>query len=260
MPDPNTVSTGVPQLDAALGGLYWGDNVVWELDDGGVLDPFVAGLLRDREQFNRIVFVRFEGDLEGPRAAYPDVEVLDARQGSAVAEPFSLLTAVREHARRAALGDDLRLARPPQRPLGRRRGAAVLHARLSHAARSVGGGLLVAHAVPPFGGPPSGRRRHDAVRPRAGRRSAPDRKGGRPPARGSGQRLPPASERFAPGAGGSAHRGTARGGAACDPHPTSSQPGRARASWRASRPVPSHRSSADGAGLPCTPSSSSPRD
>ena len=98
MPDPNTVSTGVPQLDAALGGLYWGDNVVWELDDGGVLEPFVAGLLRDREQFHRIVFVRFEGDLEGPRAAYSDVEVLDAREGSAVADPCSLLTAVREHA------------------------------------------------------------------------------------------------------------------------------------------------------------------
>jgi transcriptional regulator with XRE-family HTH domain len=99
MPDPNTVSTGVPQLDAALGGLYWGDNVVWELDERGVLEPFVAGLLRDREQFDRVVFVRFEGDLEVPRAAYSDVEVLDARQGSALADPSSLLTAVREHAR-----------------------------------------------------------------------------------------------------------------------------------------------------------------
>jgi transcriptional regulator with XRE-family HTH domain len=95
----NTVSTGDAQLDAALGGLYWGDNVVWEVDEQGVLEPFVAGLLRDREQFERVVFVRFEGDLEGPRVAYPGVEVLDAREGSEVADPGSLLTAVRELAR-----------------------------------------------------------------------------------------------------------------------------------------------------------------
>ena len=99
MTDPKTVSTGVPQLDAALGGLYWGDNVVWELDDGGVLEPFVAGLLRDREQFDRIVFVRFEDGGEDLRAPYPDAEVLDAGPGSAIADPGPLLAAVRECAR-----------------------------------------------------------------------------------------------------------------------------------------------------------------
>ena len=98
MTDPGTVSTGVPRLDAALGGLYWGDNVVWELDDGAVLDPFVAALLRNREQFDRIVFVRFEGDVDGLRAAHPDAEVLDARGESALADPLSLLAAVRERA------------------------------------------------------------------------------------------------------------------------------------------------------------------
>jgi transcriptional regulator with XRE-family HTH domain len=97
--DPQTVSTGVPQLDTALGGLYRGDNVVWELDDGGMLEPFVAGLLRDREQFDRIVFVRFEGDGEDLRARHPDAEILDARRGSALADPGPLLAAVREHAR-----------------------------------------------------------------------------------------------------------------------------------------------------------------
>jgi transcriptional regulator with XRE-family HTH domain len=96
--DPNTVSTGLPQLDAALGGLFRGDNVVWEFDEGGSLEPFVAALLRSREQFDRIVFVRFEGGMEGVRAAYPDTEVLDARKGSAIGDPGALLTAVREHA------------------------------------------------------------------------------------------------------------------------------------------------------------------
>ena len=34
----------------------------------GVLDPFVAALLRDRGQFDRTVFVRFEGNVDGLRA------------------------------------------------------------------------------------------------------------------------------------------------------------------------------------------------
>ena len=99
VPDPNTVSTGVPQLDAALGGLFWGDNVVWELDEAGSLEPFVADLLRGREQFDRIVFVRFEGDVDGLRAAHPDAEVLDARPGWPLGDPGPLLAAVRERAR-----------------------------------------------------------------------------------------------------------------------------------------------------------------
>lgn len=92
------MSTGVPQLDAALGGLFWGDNVVWELDEGASLEAFVSALLRGREQFDRIVFVRFEGDIEGLRTAYPDAEVLDARPRSTIGDPGPLLAAVRERA------------------------------------------------------------------------------------------------------------------------------------------------------------------
>ena len=99
MTDPNTVSTGVPPLDAALGGLFWGDNVVWELDDGGSLDPFVTALLRGREQFDRIVFVRFDGEVDGLRADNAGADVLDARPGSTLADPALLLAAVRERAR-----------------------------------------------------------------------------------------------------------------------------------------------------------------
>jgi transcriptional regulator with XRE-family HTH domain len=93
------VSTGVPPLDAALGGLFWGDNVVWEVDDGGSVDPFVAALLRGREQFDRIAFVRFEGDVDSLRAANAGADVLDARPGSPLADPGPLLAAVRECAR-----------------------------------------------------------------------------------------------------------------------------------------------------------------
>jgi hypothetical protein len=33
--DVETASTGIRELDLALGGLYWGDNVVWEPDESG---------------------------------------------------------------------------------------------------------------------------------------------------------------------------------------------------------------------------------
>jgi transcriptional regulator with XRE-family HTH domain len=59
----------------------------------------VAALLRGREQFDRIAFVRFEGDVDGLRAANAGADVLDARPGSPLADPKPLLAAVRECAR-----------------------------------------------------------------------------------------------------------------------------------------------------------------
>ena len=38
------VSTGVVTLDAALGELYWGDNVVWQLDGVASADPFYRAI------------------------------------------------------------------------------------------------------------------------------------------------------------------------------------------------------------------------
>jgi transcriptional regulator with XRE-family HTH domain len=97
-------STGVSELDAALGGLFWGDNVVWELEEGGSsLDPFVTAVMSAREQFSGVLFVKLEGDPERVRAAYPDVEVLDARVGGAhaIENAGELLIAVRERLQRA---------------------------------------------------------------------------------------------------------------------------------------------------------------
>ena len=42
--DLETASTGVAELDHALGGLYWGDNVVWEVEESGSVDPFVRAI------------------------------------------------------------------------------------------------------------------------------------------------------------------------------------------------------------------------
>jgi hypothetical protein len=38
------VSTGVATLDAALGELYWGDNVVWQLDGVASADSFYRAI------------------------------------------------------------------------------------------------------------------------------------------------------------------------------------------------------------------------
>jgi len=101
----DTASTGVTELDAVLGGLFWGDNVVWELEEGGSsLAPFITALMRARDQFSRVLFVRLGGeDPEQLRAIYPDVGVLDARVGGAhaIENAGELLMALRERLQRA---------------------------------------------------------------------------------------------------------------------------------------------------------------
>lgn len=97
---PDTASTGVVELDAALGGLFWGDNVVWELEEGAPFAPFVTALLSGRDQFSHVVLVKLDDDLEPLAAAYPDVEVLDARPGFAIENAGALLDAVRERVQR----------------------------------------------------------------------------------------------------------------------------------------------------------------
>ena len=37
---PTTASSGIPELDRALGGLFWGDNVVWEFEAVDDRRPF----------------------------------------------------------------------------------------------------------------------------------------------------------------------------------------------------------------------------
>ncbi|WP_259311098.1 XRE family transcriptional regulator [Capillimicrobium parvum] len=96
-----TASTGVAGLDAALHGLFWGDNVVWEVEEGGSLDAFLAAMLRARAQFDRVVFITVESDPEPLCAACPGAEVVDARPGCAIETAGELLSAVRERVQRA---------------------------------------------------------------------------------------------------------------------------------------------------------------
>jgi transcriptional regulator with XRE-family HTH domain len=82
--------SGIPTLDRALGGLYWGDNVVWELEEGVSLDPFVSALTATSESFDGMAHVAMSEGLAGP-----GLELIDARDGGELAQPQPLLEAVR---------------------------------------------------------------------------------------------------------------------------------------------------------------------
>ncbi len=83
--------SGVPSLDRVTGGFYWGDNVVWELEPGAELAPFSAALTAAAPGYARFARVALT---ELPEPA-DGIDVIDARDGSTLAQPQALLGAVR---------------------------------------------------------------------------------------------------------------------------------------------------------------------
>lgn len=102
------VSTGLDALDATLGGLYWGDNVVWLLD-GATTTPFYRAIASQEDAFDSKTRI----SLGGP-AQIGDVEgigLIEAGQGSDLVQPADLLLEIHRlchpHARRLLLFDSL---------------------------------------------------------------------------------------------------------------------------------------------------------
>ncbi len=62
------VSTGIDGLDAVLGELYWGDNVVWDLE-GGSAGPFYAAIASVKDVFETRTFISVGGSVQGAGAA-----------------------------------------------------------------------------------------------------------------------------------------------------------------------------------------------
>lgn len=94
----SAATTGIDELDDALGGLYWGDNVVWEAEETDVLEPFFAAVAASRDDYELRAYVtltRAPTELEG---VYPGVEVIDARPGTPLAQPRALVDAIRHAA------------------------------------------------------------------------------------------------------------------------------------------------------------------
>ena len=91
----NGANSGAAALDAALGGFFWGDNVVW-MEDGGSAAPFFRAVAGERRSFDRILWVAVERDPDSaPCARLPGVELLDARASSEIADLQSLLVELR---------------------------------------------------------------------------------------------------------------------------------------------------------------------
>src|SRR3954463_5145641 len=104
MTDDAAASTGVAALDAALDGLYWGDNVVWEAEDGAAVESFYGALSDQRDAYDCRAYVALSRDPEAVRAAYPGFDVFDARAGRALGRPAPLLQAIYERCDRADRG------------------------------------------------------------------------------------------------------------------------------------------------------------
>src|SRR5215472_12340443 len=93
-----TAATGVAELDRALGGLYWGDNVVWVWEGGEPSSQwlFYDAIAQRREDFGAAGYVVASTDPAEVTARWPWLEIVDARAGTPAASPRGLLEAARQ--------------------------------------------------------------------------------------------------------------------------------------------------------------------
>lgn len=87
----DTASTGIPALDGVLGGVFWGDNVVYEGGGHGTTTPFAAAAWAVAGTYDAATWVAL-GDLD---ASPPGATVLDATADGSLAKPGALLEALR---------------------------------------------------------------------------------------------------------------------------------------------------------------------
>ena len=99
----DSAGTGVAELDRALGGLYWGDNVVWVWEGGEPTSQelFYDAIAQRREDFGGTGYVVASSEPAEVKARWPWVEILDARSGAQVTSPRLLLEAIRRFCLRA---------------------------------------------------------------------------------------------------------------------------------------------------------------
>ena len=92
-------STGVVDLDRALHGLYWGDNVVFEPDSTDGAMPFFAAIAGHSEVYDHAAYVTLTLDPEKINRDYPSLGVIDARPHTPLAEAGALLNEVRRRSK-----------------------------------------------------------------------------------------------------------------------------------------------------------------
>lgn len=92
-------STGVADLDRALHGLYWGDNVVFEPDSTDTALPFFAAVAQEAEVYDQAAYVTLTLDPETIHRDYPGLGIIDARPDTPLAEAGALLNEVRRRSK-----------------------------------------------------------------------------------------------------------------------------------------------------------------
>ena len=92
-------STGVADLDRALHGLYWGDNVVFEPDSTDAAVPFFTAIAEHSELYDHAAYVTLTLDPEKINRDYPSLGVIDARPHTPLAEAGALLNEVRRRSK-----------------------------------------------------------------------------------------------------------------------------------------------------------------
>lgn len=102
------VSTGLDALDVVLGGLYWGDNVVWLLD-GAPIKPFYSAMARQSDAFDTRILISLGRPVEPYDVS--GLVVVDAGPDTELARPADLLFEIQRichpRARRLLLFDSL---------------------------------------------------------------------------------------------------------------------------------------------------------
>ena len=97
-----STGTGVAELDRALDGLYWGDNVVWVWEGS---DPpqqmFYDAIAQRRDDFGATGYVAASSDPAEIISRWPWLEIHDARKGTPITSPRHLLEAIRQFCARA---------------------------------------------------------------------------------------------------------------------------------------------------------------
>ena len=89
-----TASTGLAELDAVLGGLYWGDNVVFIAEKPDDPDPFYAAAAATAGHYDAAGFVTLDCEPADIHARYSGFEVIDGRPGQGLSQPGQLLDEV----------------------------------------------------------------------------------------------------------------------------------------------------------------------
>jgi transcriptional regulator with XRE-family HTH domain len=97
-------SSGLSELDRALGGLYWGDNVVWEPDEDASAEPFYRAIAALEPAYDQAWYVTLTTDPIDVAERFPKLGVVDARPGQKLSKPAPLLAAIYEEALAARRG------------------------------------------------------------------------------------------------------------------------------------------------------------